>query len=84
MLLMLIGIVFPCLAMRIFGKLEFYGTSAGQKAIGNTHGYWICTFRNSCEVCIDRHGNSYSIEELLDMYPAHDWCECLISFYKKT
>jgi len=65
-------------------KAEFYGTSAGQKAIGNTHGYWICTFRNSCEVCIDRHGNSYSIEELLDMYPAHNWCECLISFYKKT
>lgn len=50
---------------------------------GYTSATWICMFRNSCPECIERHGRVYSLDEVYDFYPAHNNCECELSFTKE-
>lgn len=61
-------------------KGQFAGDLATHKIGGSTGGIWNCVFRNSCDECIARHGQEYSIDELMDIYPAHNRCQCYIDF----
>lgn len=61
-------------------KAHFAGDLTTHRLGGYTRGIWNCVFRNSCDECIERHGERYSLDELMDIYPAHNRCQCYIEF----
>lgn len=62
-------------------KAKVAGDISVHTHLGYTHGKWVTSFRNSCEVCIDRHESIFPIAEIFDMYPAHVRCECIIEYF---
>lgn len=46
--------------------------------MGFTHGVWNCSFKNSCPECMERHGQTYPLDNILEIFPAHNRCNCWI------
>ncbi len=61
-------------------KGAFAGDVSAHKEVGHEIGIWNCVFRNSCDECIERHGQSYLLDELFEIYPAHNRCQCFITY----
>lgn len=70
----------PHFAREGIRRAKFVGATTAHVEMGYRYGLWKCSFRNSCKVCIDRHGKTFRIEDLWDLYPAHNRCECSITF----
>lgn len=64
----------------VIKKAGFFGEVAGMKTSGYNRGYWNATFERTCEECTSRHGQVYSMEELLEIFPAHNHCRCFIDW----
>lgn len=76
-------------------RLRLFATEGVKKAnasgiisshidLGYDQARWICQFRNPCEVCVERHDQIFSIEDVFEIYPAHIHCECELEFVNSS
>ena len=70
----------------LFGKAgiataKAYAENIAYKQLGKVEGLWHCRMtERSCDICKERHGKTFDLEDVLSIFPAHNHCECSIEY----
>ena len=64
-------------------KAKLFGSVASHLNLGYEYGRWVTSFRNSCPTCVERHNQVFPLDEIFQLLPAHNRCECEIEFLQQ-
>lgn len=58
----------------------YHASTLAHRKRGYTTAIWQSTFQNTCEHCLELHGRSFPIDQVMDMFPLHVNCGCYLIY----